>query len=507
MKKTYIDMIKYSAAALAAVLTALSCSGFLEETSQDEIKPSSANDYRELITGEIYNKTNGTSLHTYLDIMTDDCEEFARNASMGSDTRNSGYGYFTWQQNPELQVTGVLNEDNAWAHYYHQILISNMILYDVDNLDGTEQEKALVKAESRMIRAYAYYMLVNLYGEPYDPATASSALGVPVNNLVGAQNVRFKRSSVQEIYDLIVGDCTTAIQEFEAGGDNQSIYRWNLNAARLFLSRVYLYMQDWDNAIACADALLAEKGDLWNLNEKAAEGDETAALFFFNSRNPEILFSFGYYNITYFATMAKGAYPVSEDLKSMYSEGDLRYGADDGAFIRNQGSSLSFMGGGKRYLQYKYEDPSNTSVHGRALRTAEAYLIRAEAYANKPDSYTRALEDLNYLRRYRLTPETYTALSGLTMEETLQEVRNERRREMCFEQLRWFDLRRWDRPAIVHTYTPDLADPSGVEYYVLEKDDPAYTLPVPRTVFEQDSDLEDIVRPVRDKQSSMPSVE
>ena len=43
MKKTYIDMIKYSAAALAAVLTALSCSGFLEETSQDEIKPSSAN--------------------------------------------------------------------------------------------------------------------------------------------------------------------------------------------------------------------------------------------------------------------------------------------------------------------------------------------------------------------------------------------------------------------------------------------------------------------------------
>lgn len=89
----------------------------------------------------------------------------------------------------------------------------------------------------------------------------------------------------------------------------------------------------------------------------------------------------------------------------------------------------------------------------------------------------------------------------------MQEVRNERRREMCFEQLRWFDLRRWDRPAIVHTYTPDLADPSGVEYYVLEKDDPAYTLPVPRTVFEQDSDLEDIVRPVRDKQSSMPSVE
>lgn len=501
MKDMKSNILKAFPAVMALAVTA-SCSNFLEETSQDEIKPQSANDYRELIAGEIYNKTNTTAIHTYLDIMTDDCEEFAKKATLGSDTRDAGYGYFTWQQKPELQVTGALNNDAAWSFYYHQILVSNMILYDIDKMNGTDQEKALVSAEAHAIRAYAYFMLVNLYGEPYDPATAGSALGVPVNDLVGAENRKFVRESVQRIYDLIVGDCEKALSGFEAGGDNNTIYRWNGNAVSLLLARVYLYMQNWDQAIAYANRVISVKGDLWDLNQKAAEGDETAGLYFLNSRNPEILFSFGYYYINYFATGAKGAYPVSEGLKAIYEEGDLRYGASDGAYIRNQGSS--FMGGGKRYLQYKYDDASYSGVHGRAFRTAEAYLIRAEAYSQKPDSYAKALDDLNFIRKNRFTAEKYAPLSGKSQEEVIQAVRDERRREMCFEQLRWFDLRRWDRPRIVHTYTPSLNDLADVRYYVLEQNDPAYTLPVPSAVFEKDSDLQDILRPERTELTTNP---
>ena len=492
---------------LALFLGAVSCTDFLKETSQDEIKPTSANDYKELITGEIYNETNNTAVNTYLDIMTDDCEEFARNAFLGGDTRNAGFGYFTWQQNPELQVEGVLNSDNAWAHYYHQILMTNMILYDIDNMNGTDQEKSLVKAEAHMIRAYAYYMLVNLYGEPYDPATASSALGVPINNLVGAQDVKFQRASVHDIYDIITDDCKAAINYFIAGGDNNSIYRWNLNAARVFYARVCLYLRDWETAIKNVNEVLAVKADLWNLNDKLSEGTETAELFFFNSRNPEILFTFGYYYINYFATGAKGAYPASTDLLKTYAAGDLRVDGEygdasyDGAYIRLQGSS--FLGGGTRNAQYKYDDASYTSVHGQAIRTAEAYLIRAEANVNI-GAVEDALDDLNTLRSYRMIPGSYTELSGLSQEEALVEVKAERRRELCFEQLRWFDLRRWDRPSIIHTYTPDLDNLNAVQYYRLEENDPAYTLPVPREVLEQDSDLEDITRPVRNMISYNP---
>lgn len=38
----------------ASVLMLCSCSDFLKESSQDEIKPKSVNDYKELIAGEIY---------------------------------------------------------------------------------------------------------------------------------------------------------------------------------------------------------------------------------------------------------------------------------------------------------------------------------------------------------------------------------------------------------------------------------------------------------------------
>ena len=197
----------YSIICISAALVLSSCGKFLEEYSQDEIRPNSANDYLELIAGEIYYNTNNSSIHTYLDIMTDDCEEFAKEGSfLSSDNRNEGFGYYTWQAAPEHPITGTLNSDQSWAFYYHQILTANMILYDVDDKNGTEQEKAQAKAEAYMVRAFAYFMLVNLYGEPYDPEKFPDALGVPINDLVGSENRKFQRASAAEIYEQILSD-------------------------------------------------------------------------------------------------------------------------------------------------------------------------------------------------------------------------------------------------------------------------------------------------------------
>ncbi len=124
------------AAAVSAGLS--SCGKFLEESSQDEIRPTSASDYRELIAGEIYAKTNDDMPHEYLDVLTDDCDDLLTNARLGSDTRGSGFGYYTWQQSPEEQIAEVRNNDKSWGFYYHQILVANMILYDIDRMKGTE---------------------------------------------------------------------------------------------------------------------------------------------------------------------------------------------------------------------------------------------------------------------------------------------------------------------------------------------------------------------------------
>lgn len=477
-----------------------SCSDFLSEVSQDEIRPKKASDYKELIAGEIYENMNeSSSVNAWLDIMTDDCEELAKKAStLAPDKRPAGFGYYTWQQEPERQREGVLSSDAAWGTYYHQILVCNMILNDIDKLDGTDSEKAGVKAEAYMIKAFAYYMLVNLYGEPYDPQTAAKAAGVPINDLVGAENKKFQRESVQTVYDHILEYGENALKMFKISDSGESVFRWNEAAADVFLSRVCLYMQRWDKAAEYANEALAIKGDVWDLNRKATDdasaGDYMDRLF--TSRNPEILFSYGYSTEIFSAEGAGSCYPPSKALLAMYEDGDLR-GGRNGMYIRYLGSFFS----GKKYAPFKSFMTSYTSRYGNAIRTVEAYLNRAEAYSHIDGKAQDAIKDLETIRRNRFTAAKYKPLEATTQESVVQAVRDERRRELCFERQRWFDLRRWGRPSITHTYTPDLKKPNETETYVLQENDPAYTLPVPKEVLEMEPDLTDIKRPERNPEN------
>ena len=54
----------------------------------------------------------------------------------------------------------------------------------------------------------------------------------------------------------------------------------------------------------------------------------------------------------------------------------------------------------------------------------------------------------------------------------ISEILNERARELAFEGHRWFDLRRTTRSRMVKVLQG--------KTYILEQDDPRYTIPIPR---------------------------
>lgn len=456
-----------------------SCSDFLEEKSQDLIIPKSVKDYREFLFGEAYIRDE-TLVHSYLDIMTDDVKENTKGFSFGTDARANGYGYFTWQAEPEETVSGAINADKSWATYYHSILICNITLDNIGDISGTKAEKEDLKAEAYALRAYCYFMLVNLYGQPYQAATAETDLGVPLNNVIGMEDRKFKRESVATIYRQIESDLNEAISCFKASNLTKTYFRWNLSATLLLASRVSLYKKEYDKVIAYATELITERPQVYDLST-LNEDD-----YFLNDKNPEILFTYGDYLVTYYAMLAKCNFPISDDLYALYGSNDLRL-------------IHCFYKRNSAYTAQKSEQAGTTGVYGYAFRTSEAYLNRAEAYAEKGEK-DKALADLKIIREKRLI--VYEDLKADNKDEAITRVREERRRELSFEFHRWFDLRRWDRPRIEHVFTPDIKKPDMIEKYVLEKDDPAYTLPLPRSVIDYDPTLINNPRPERENQNA-----
>ena len=91
-----------------------------------------------------------------------------------------------------------------------------------------------------------------------------------------------------------------------------------------------------------------------------------------------------------------------------------------------------------------------------------------------------ALNTLNEFRRFRF-PLNYQNENITDPEKLITFIHNERRRELCFEDHRWFDLRRTTRPEI----KKEIEDVT----YTLVQDDSRYTLRIPQDAIDANPGL------------------
>lgn len=448
--------IAYYITSVLCLCLYLGCSDFLEESSQDLMIPKTVKDYKEFLYGEGID--NNTVIHDYLDIMTDDTEEWMSRGFLANDWRLPVWGYYTWQEDPEIGINNEMTADNAWDTYYHRILVTNVILNDVENIEGDKNEKYDLMAECYFIRAYSYFMLANLYGKPYiDAENAAKDPCVPINNEVSISDKMFGRATVADVYKHIESDLTQAVRYFRESNLEKSIFRPNLPTAYLLLSRVSLFQKKYQETINYADSVMkTTRAVLCDLNTY------TKSDYFFSSLNPELLYSYGWSSISAFQESASylGVLIPSKELMALYSEDDLRL--------------TYYYAGSKKTKPLKWDKYSNVYAH--AFRISEVFLNRAEAYAEL-ENVQSAISEINALREKRFSKES--PIQAASKEEIIQKVREERRMELCFEGFRWFDLRRWDRPRIEHTYS-SADDVNAYDIYVLEENSPSYTLPIPK---------------------------
>lgn len=454
-------------------LGTLSCDKFLDKTDKDLLIPETVEQYRQILRGDAYS-SDYQKIFNWMHYMDDDIEIHLTSPTKDPTTDVEIHkGVFQWKKDLEEYLMGA---DPSYPTLYKHILACNVII-NAKEMTGTQSDRNLLLAQAYTLRAYYYFMLVNLYAKPYDPATASTAQGVSIWLDSKPTLERLPRSTIAETYELINGDIDKALDLFKTSDKPNNTFEISEQATLLLGSRVALYQEDYDKVISRGNQLLQTNDVLYNITASGITFGRDVYSFISQRDNPEILFNFGDVQAAYsymysISTNNLGPFfQVSQRSKNnlidLYSSNDVRLKA---FFI----SSATLP-----YLPVKY---SRTPSLGKfeAWRVAEVYLNMAEAYARKSNPEpNQALVLINELRRNRLTNNVdWTEADFSSNEKLITAIWEERRRELCFEEIhRWWDLRRQGMPELEHVV---YYKGGGTERYLLRKGDPNYTLEIPR---------------------------
>lgn len=385
---------------------------------------------------------------------------------------------YTTELNWNYTPDGGIDVSSMWSMGYITISRANNVINNLEgktSTDVTEQMINNIKAECLFMRAFSHFEIVNLFGRAY--AYDKKSLGCPVI-LVTDPSDQSPRKTVEEVYTQIVDDLKEAENiidpSYTRTGIKDAKAAININVIRAFLSRVYLYMEDWQNAADYATKVI-NSGDyaIWNAEDYLSAwtedmgGDEVIFEIYKDMSNLSNL-------DCCYMTNPEGAYGdcvCSPELYAMYADGDVRKEMyrEDSKGTPGQYWTLKYEGKG-----INTPDANNTVI----FRLSEMYLNRAEAIQNGASvSGVTAQDDINTIVSNRGVP-PYLAV-------TYQDIKNERRKELAWEGHYFYDRARWKETV---TRTADaFLNPLNA---VIDQSDKRWALPIPKSEIDVNPNLE-----------------
>ena len=366
--------------------------------------------------------------------------------NLGGSNRASFYYDMNYQTASEFS-SSISSSNVAWKSPYIVIGRANRIIAAAEGgaLSDAAEAKATIDqyaAEAKVLRALAHFDLVRIYGKPYTEDQGAS-LGVPLVTEVLESNAKPARSTVAEVYTQVVKDLTEAISSNALATETEPGYV-SVWGAKAILSRVYLNMGDYANALSVAEDIIKNSGAaLWTRDQyfkawDASTPNESEFLFRLNvagSTDNNDLNGIG--NLQQrdgykeMVATKKFVDMLTSDPK------DVR----NGMFLpATAAKEVATYGTNKVYLNKLRGQGGNlrnvTIVP--IIRLSEVYLTAAECAFRNNDK-TKAVEYLNDLVKNRTTTEASLAtVDNITLERILIE----RRKELIGEGQRYFDALR-----------------------------------------------------------------
>ena len=337
-----------------------------------------------------------------------------------------------------------------WTNLYRLISNANQIIDNIDVIAGAESEKKHIKGQALAYRAWAHFMLVQLYADRFVPGGANTHAGIPYMEMVTFEGQ--ERLSVAETYTKINEDIASAITNLE-GYTRANKTHINKSVAQAIQAQIALVQGNWNLAATASNA--ARQGFNFMTTAQHQDGYNSIS-------NPEFMwasyvqedqtmyfFSFYAYMSHNFNASAIRQSPKSV-LKNLYdqiSPTDIRKAFWHPNAVATGQPVVPPNGLRYNYMSSKFKSVSVSDGRGDFpwLRVAEMYLIEAEALARQTDKEEEAKDVLYLLAKNRDPQYVRSANTGQAL---ISEILIQRRIELWGEGRNFTDLKRLGLPLV-----------------------------------------------------------
>ncbi|TGV01390.1 RagB/SusD family nutrient uptake outer membrane protein [Flavivirga rizhaonensis] len=317
--------------------------------------------------------------------------------------------------------------DNLWNSYYMTIGTANHILEVLENLDTTNPLKEQYIGEAKVHRAYSYFQLVNIYGPHYGlPEADQPGSGVPILKVFSDDSVPINRSSVNEVYNLILQDLNDAITFLPEAITTRD--RPSKGSAYGLLADVQLHMGNYADALLNVDEALSLNNTLLDYNTDLGPFNSLP----FTIENSESL-------------LYKGASSVVSIFDNNTFQ-DITFSdySDELVAMSDTDNDLRFLLVRQDATTGKYFVPA-FSFYEMGVAVPKLFLIKAECLARTGNA-SEAMEVVNEFRSKRFDA-LFVAngshiLTAANDAEAIAHIIDERRREFHVTGERFFDIKR-----------------------------------------------------------------
>ncbi len=339
-----------------------------------------------------------------------------------------------------------------WRSCYSGIERANWVIFKVPDIAMNEGRKSGILGEAYFLRAFYHWMLTKNFGE----------VVVKVNPSQSEADAYLGKSTVKEVYAQIYADLDAAIQALPAYSQQVPQFgRPSKEAAMALYAKAALYNEDYPKALQMAESvinsgsyrLLENVEDVFDVTKEAMARAEN--IWSFESiravpgRISQVHSLYGPANSTgaEYGNSSFGSAFAYQKFYDSFDPLDERRKLLATSFINRSGTVVPQAGitpiTTEGVLVRKFRDPNSIGgsyeTNLTIIRMADVYLIAAEAEARAAGATAKAYEYINVVRR-RAKLEDLTP--GLSAEQFVDAVIQERSWELFAEADRWYDLTR-----------------------------------------------------------------